>query len=66
MSLYARVMTPGHTWLDCISKVLDVLGGVVAPVRGERDERGVLALVGLSGSVCLVMLIDEMNEVCLV
>ena len=39
-------MTPGHTWLDCISKVLGVLGGVVAPVRDERDKRGEFGIVG--------------------
>ena len=57
-------MTPGHTWLDCIGKVLSRLGGVVAPVRGEQDERGVLGLAGLSGLVCLVILINGINEVC--
>ena len=46
-------MTPGHTWLDCISKVLSILGRVVAPVRDERDERGVLGLVGSLGSAWL-------------
>ena len=46
-------MTPGHTWLDCIGKVLDVLGGVVTPVRNERDERGMLGSAGLSGLVWL-------------
>ena len=57
-------MTPGHTWLDCIGKVLDVLGGVVAPVRDKRDERGVLGSAGLLDSAYLVILINEINEVC--
>ena len=47
-------MTPGHTWLDCISKVLGVLEGVVAPVRDEQNERGVLDIAGSSGSACLI------------
>ena len=57
-------MTPGHTWLDCISNVLRVLGRVVAPVRNERDKQGALGSVGLSGLICLVILINGINEVC--
>ena len=67
LKLFVReinVMTPGHTWLDCIGKVPSTLGGVVAPVRDERDERGVLCSAGSSGSACLVMLMNGINEVC--
>ena len=40
-------MTPGHTWLDCINKVLSILERVVTPVRDKQDKRGMLGLIGL-------------------